>query len=132
MNFDIESTFVKKHIRKEYQERLLFELQSPKKREKALSRFAHSCQLILKDHFIRVQTLPKFNDLPFKIDYSCSCYIVSGGENDGSTLTLLDAINFCNTSYMTVILITPELIIVKEECEGKGASWFIAEALANK
>ena len=51
MDFSIENKFVKEYIKKEYQERLLFELQSKKHREKAIARFAHSSETILKDCF---------------------------------------------------------------------------------
>ena len=128
MDFNTESEFIHKHIKKEYQERLLFELQSSKRREKALSRFAHSSQTILKEYFVKSKSVPSFNNLPFKIDFSEKCYIISGGENDGITLPLNQAIEFCQKSYMVAILITSKIIIVKEECENKETSWFIAQA----
>lgn len=128
MDFNAESEFIRKHIKKEYQERLLFELQSKKRREKALFRFAHSSQLILKEYFIKSKTIPTFNNLAFKIDFSEKCYIISGGENDGATLPLIDAIKFCEKSYMVAILITSKIVIVKEECEDKGTCWYIAQA----
>lgn len=128
MDFNTETEFIKKYIKKEHQERLLFELQSPKKREKALFRFAHSSQEILKECFVKSMTIPDFKNLPFKVDFYEKCYIVSGGENDGVTLPLIDAIEFCKQSYMIVILITSKIVIVKEEHENKGACWFIAQA----
>jgi hypothetical protein len=103
-------------------------LQSSKRREKALSRFAHSSQTILKEYFVKSKSVPSFNNLPFKIDFSEKCYIISGGENDGITLPLITAIEFCQKSYMVAILITSKIIIVKEECENKETSWFIAQA----
>lgn len=127
MNINIETEFVKKHIKKEYQERLIFELQSKKHREKALCRFAHSSELILKGHFLKIQTAPTFNNLSFNADFFENCYIISGGENDGITLPFGDAIEFCKTSYMVAILITSKLVIVKEECENKDTCWYMAK-----
>ena len=51
MDFDIEIGFVKKYIKKEYQDRLIFELKSKKHREKAVSRFSHFSENILKNSF---------------------------------------------------------------------------------
>ena len=45
MNKSVEQFFVKTYIDKDYQERLLFELNSIKKRSKALSRFLMTLNL---------------------------------------------------------------------------------------
>ena len=47
MDKSIEQFFVKTYIDKDYQERLLFELNSMKKRSKALSRFSHDAETVL-------------------------------------------------------------------------------------
>lgn len=47
MNFDIEKKFVKDFIKKEYAERLNYELM--KKREKGLSRFSHNVIEIINE-----------------------------------------------------------------------------------
>ena len=51
MDFSIENDFVKRAIKKDYQERIIFELQSQKYREKAIDRLSHSPETILKDVF---------------------------------------------------------------------------------
>ena len=48
MDSKIEKEFVKSYIDKNYQERLLYELGSSKKRVNALSRFSHNAETILK------------------------------------------------------------------------------------
>lgn len=128
MIFNIESEFVKKHIKKEYQERLIFELQSKKHREKALSRFSHNSQLILKNHFEKTTAIPTTRNLPFEIDFSEKCYIISSDENDGIFIPLIDAIKFCEQSYMAVILITSKVVIIKEEYENGKPFFFVAKA----
>ena len=52
MNKSVEQFFVKTYIDKDYQERLLFELNSIKKRSKALSRFSHDVESFLKKSVI--------------------------------------------------------------------------------
>ncbi len=114
MNFDIETAFVKKYIKKEYQDRILFEFQSKKLREKAISRFSHSSEIILKNCF-------KSCDIPElkKIDPKEKCYIISNGEKDGNMIFMSDAIEYCENSYMTVILISEKFVALKEEYEKK-------------
>ena len=48
MDSKIEKEFVKSYIDNNYQERLLYELGSSKKRVNALSRFSHNAETILK------------------------------------------------------------------------------------
>jgi hypothetical protein len=53
MNIAIEQEFIKKYIDKGYQERLLLELRSAKRRTKALSRFSHNAEDILSKNIIK-------------------------------------------------------------------------------
>ena len=50
----MEEKFVKMFILKQYQDRLLFELNS-KKREKAIDRFSHNAKNVLKENLILMQ-----------------------------------------------------------------------------
>ena len=53
MNIAIEQAFIKKYIDKGYQERLLLELSSAKRRTKALSRFSHNVEEILNKNITK-------------------------------------------------------------------------------
>ena len=117
MNLNIEITFVKKCIKKEYQDRLLFELQSKKHREKAISRFCHSAETILKNGFEKctISDLQEYFDTDKEaINY----YIISSDLNDGNTLDAKDLVEYCKTSFMAVIAISSKIVVVKEEFEG--------------
>lgn len=117
MNLNIEITFVKKCIKKEYQDRLLFELQSKKHREKAISRFCHSAETILKNGFEKctISDLQEYLDTDKEaINY----YIISSDLNDGNTLDSKDLVEYCKTSFMAVIAISSKIVVVKEEFEG--------------
>ena len=116
MDFNIEISFVKKYVKKEYQERLIFELQSKKHREKAISRFSHFSKRILNNCFEECG-LSEINALLIKKDANEKCYIISHDKNDGKMLLLVDAVEYCKNSYMTVILIFDGFVIVKEELE---------------
>ncbi len=117
MNFSIEIDFVKKYIKKEYQERIIFELQSKKNREKVISRFSHSSDRILKNLFVKCTIAELQNHLADSCGVKEECYMISGDTLDGQILPLHDAVEYCLTSYMTVILIFSKFAIVKEETE---------------
>ena len=127
MDFSIELDFVKKYVKKEYQERIIFELQSKKNREKALSRFSHSSDMILKDLFAKCTMAEFQNHLADLCDDKEECYIISGDRLDSQTLPLHDAIHYCKTSYMAVILISSKFAAVKEEFEGGQSQVFVSK-----
>lgn len=127
MDFDIETLFIKKSVKKEYQERISFELKSKKHREKAISRFAHSANILLKNDFINCD-ISSFISQFVQNKSLETCYIISNGLYDGESLPILEAVEFCQQSYMTVILISSEFIAVKEEAE-KGAPMIFVSAI---
>ena len=118
MDFSIEIDFVKKHIKKEYQERIIFELQSKKNREKAISRFSHSSDMILKDQFVKCTMAELQNHLADSCGVKEECYMISGDTLDGHILPLHAAVEYCKASHMAVILISSKFAVVKEEFEG--------------
>ena len=126
MDFSIEIDFVKKHIKKEYQERIIFELQSKKNREKAISRFSHSSDMILKDQFVKCTMAELQNHLTDSCGVKEECYMISGDTLDGQILPLHDAIEYCQASHMAVILISSKFAVVKEEFEGGQPQVFIS------
>ena len=90
MNFEIEQEFVKTYINIKFQNRLLYELSSLKKRINAISRFSHSAQTMLKDSLKKkvVTNLSIFQNNKDIV------YVISFGENDGVTMPLSNALNF--------------------------------------
>lgn len=123
MDFSIENDFVKRAIKKDYQDRVIFELQSKKHREKAIDRFSHSPKTMLKDVFKEYSV----ND--FCSDFSQNsmkdkCYIISANLYDGEELLLKDAIEYLRNTYTIVILIATNFFAVKEEVEkGSPSVW---------
>ena len=113
MNNDIEQKFVKNYIDKNYQERLLYELGSSKKRANALSRFSHNAETILKKS-VSKRIITSLGDFQEK-DQTVS--IISLDEKDGLTMPLSDAVRHLESSYMAVILIGKDFSLIKEETE---------------
>ena len=87
MNKGIEQDFVKIYIDKKYQERVLFELSSPKKRTSALSRFSHDTEKILNQS-VNIKAIIYLSELHESDE---KVYIISWDKNDGMFIPLEDA-----------------------------------------
>lgn len=116
MDLSIETDFVKRAIKKDCQERIIFELQSKKHREKAINKFSHSPKTILKEIFQEYSVNDLSNDLN-KSNMKDKCYIISDDLYDGEELLLKDAIEHIKNTYSVVILIASNFYAVKEEVE---------------
>lgn len=116
MNNDIEKRFIKAYIDKNYQERLLYELGSSKKRVNALSRFSHSVDRILKES-VNQQIVTDVTNLR---EPNQSVYIISWDEKDGTSMPFSEAARYIETTYTSTILIGEDFSLIKEETE-KGA-----------
>ena len=120
MDSNIEKEFVKSYIDKNYQERLLYELGSSKKRVNALSRFSHNAETILKKSASK-RIITSLGDFQEKDQ---TVYIISWDEKDGLTMPLSDAVRYLEASYMSVILIGKDFSLIKEEAENGCAKIF--------
>ena len=122
MDSKIEKEFVKSYIDKNYQERLLYELGSSKKRVNALSRFSHNAETILKQS-VSKRIITSLGDFQEKDQ---TVYIISWDEKDGTTMSLSDAIRYLESSYMSAILIGSSFSLIKEETEtGKPKTFYL-------
>ena len=113
MNKSIEQDFVKIYIDKKYQERVLFELSSPKKRTNALSRFSHDTEKILNQS-VNIKAIKYLSELHESDE---KVYVISWDKNDGMFIPLEDAIKYCENTNMSVILVGNEFSLIKEERE---------------
>ena len=114
MGIAIEQEFIKKYIDKGYQERLLLELGSTKRRTKALSRFSHNVEEILNKNITK-KTITNFSDIK---ETDQTIYVISWDKNDGTQISFADAIKYCETTYTSVVLIGESFALLKEETEG--------------
>ncbi len=114
MDITIEQEFIKKYIDKGYRERLLLELGSAKRRTKALSRFSHNAKEILNKN-ITQKTITNFSDIK---ETDKTVYVISWDESDGTQISFVDAIKYCETTYTSVVLIGEAFALIKEETEG--------------
>lgn len=115
MDKNIETKFVNKFVKKEYRDRLLFELSSLKHRQKAISRFSHNSEAVLIDDFVKM-SVEQIKQQKLKLK---TIYIISGDECDGVFMEFFEGLTHLEKSYMAVILIGDEFVVVKEEIEGK-------------
>lgn len=125
MNFALEEQFVTNYINKEYKDRLLFELNSNKKRENALSRFSHNAKDLLKKGKIQL-TLTSFEQAKLQsflkeTDY----YVISAIHLDGVTMTKSQVLTYLDESFGPVIVCGANIAIVKKEYEVGTDNYFL-------
>ena len=80
MDRTVEERFIRQYVKEDRQERLLFELFSKKNRKKALSRFAHGAELLLKPGYRKCAAI----DLSFLKQVKTAYVIPSDGDLDGA------------------------------------------------
>ena len=124
MKKSVEQNFIKTYIDKNYQERLLFELSSSKKRSRALSRFSHGAETVLSKTLDR-KIITGFNELH---ENDKTVYVISWDENDGMDVPFEKAIRYCENTYTAVILIGSAFSLIKEEVESGSSKVFYLKA----
>lgn len=113
---DWELNFVKLYVKKIYQNRLIFELSSPKHRERAISRFSHNAFSLLNISLVTYQGLDDIRSYLYKTIKKCEkIHILSLDDNDGKCMIFQNAFEYCLNSYMVVILVCEHFAIIKEE-----------------
>lgn len=113
MNTDTEQEFVRNYIDKNFQDRLIYELSSSKKRVNAMARFSHNAEAVL-DKSLNKKVIKSHDEIR---ESDKTLYLISSGENDGVTLPFSDAIRHCENSYSAVIVIGKGFSLIKEETE---------------
>lgn len=124
MDVNVESRFVRECIKKEYRERLQFELQSKKHRQKAMSRFAHDCEGILQDGY-QTATASELARILDAVSEKEPCYLITDGAGDGTSMPMQKARELLQNAYMPVILISPVMSVIKPEAEGGRAAYYV-------
>ena len=120
MDRTVEERFVRQYIKEDRQERLLFELFSKKHRKKALSRFAHGAELLLKSGFRKCAA----SDLSFLKQVKTAYVIPFGGDLDGAEAPVY---SLCQSETSPVIVIGEGFSLVREELEAGAPAIFIQE-----
>ena len=116
MNSKIEKIFVENFIVKEYKTRILYELNSEKKREKAISRLSHDAVNILQPKKILLKSHQlSYDDIKKYLSGNEMCYVL-GGNTDKSVIIFKKNFNeYINNPLSLVIICDNGLVIVKEE-----------------
>ena len=124
MDVMAESCFVRACIKKEYRERIQFELQSKKHRQKAMSRFAHDCVGILQGGYQTV-TASELARVLDAVSEKEPCYLITDGAGDGTDMPMQKARELLQNAYMPVILISPGFFVIKPEAEDGRAEYYV-------
>ena len=115
----VEMDFVKKCIKREYHDRILYELKSTK-REKALYRFAHSSYEMINEKFKNTSLLEIQNFISSSFNELEDCYVISGNIHDKKNMSLKNTFfQFCNSDMMMIIICKNWVFIKEESVENK-------------
>ena len=120
---EAEKSFVKRFIKKEKQDRLLFEL-SGKKRQHGIERFCHNAEDMIDTERIVYSGNNLLPDEILKItkQYKVpeSCYIIAyQKELDKKYVSLADAFNLVLGNGMAAIIVCDNFVIIEtEQCFG--------------
>ncbi len=113
-----EEVFIDKFVVKQIKDRLLYELSSVKYREKAIWRFSHGAENILKSSKIVFKgTSNNIPELILKYITPEEGYFMSLGEEDGKIYDFDKAIQIIISANMPIIYIMNEVVFIKEEQE---------------
>ena len=123
MIYETEKAFIDQYVKKNKQERLLFEL-SGKKRQHGIGRFCHNAEEMIKADKIVMSGNKLFADeilaVAKKYRVSGSCYIIAFNEYmDGKQCTLEEALKRVLSNGMAAIIVCDNFAVVEtEQCEG--------------
>ena len=123
MRIDLEEKFIKDFINDFYQERLLYEFKSPKKRINAILRFSHNTDELIKKEYIFLK-LKRFDEKEIvSFLQGEDSYVISFDYVDGISMNINEILNYLYDEYSPVIVCGTNFAIVKKEFE-KGSDNF--------
>ena len=135
MDHSAENYFVKTYIRKERQERLLFQLTSSKKRYEGLDRFCHNSYDLIDKRKIVLEgdDLDRQKDfLKFTDKHDRPCLIISPDSFiDGEVMNLKEAVAVAVNLFEAVIIIGSGFAIVFGEVEKGGREEYLLSEKPN-
>ena len=121
MDRTVEEHFIRQYIKEDRQERLLFELFSKKNRRKALSRFAHGAELLLKPGYRKCAAI----DLSFLKQVKTAYVIPSDGDLDGADAPGETVYALLLNETSPVIAVGEGFAVVREEVEAGAPAIFL-------
>ena len=129
MNASREEYFIRTFIRKSKQERLSYELFTPKKRYDGISRFCHQAGVFLDPSKTvlkgcDLESQPAFRDFISSHDELCAVISLEGWL-DGETLSLKEAVDRASMSTDAVLILGSTFAIVFGEAEKGGREKYL-------
>lgn len=123
MNVNLEEKFVNNFINVSYRERLLFELKTHKKRLKALMRFSHDIDKLVKASSI-ISKSKIFDEKELKQFLKGNqFYVISLKYLDGIIMNVDEILCHIYEEHLPVIICGDDVVVIKKEFE-KGENNF--------
>ena len=106
--------FISNFIKKRYQERLRFEFESPKKRDKVMNRFCHNTISLLREDRIIYSDKTQFSFNRTQLKEKV-LVIDMTKHIQGLECSLNEALQIINEEYMATLIIGKDFVYIKEE-----------------
>ena len=127
MDKDLEKFFVEQYINNEFQNRILYELNS-KKRLKGLMRFCHNINYFIKNKtIVNILSNPSEDEiLKFFQKDNKEVYVLSFDFLEGKWFNIQEAINHIFKENFFMIIISKQNVVIKPEVvTGKAEYYFL-------
>lgn len=128
MRSELETLFVKSYIDKTRQSRLLLEFFDKKRRGRALDRFAHGVDSILKPHVGIVFDASKLPQVVHNVTKGADIYVVSSKYLDGTNMNSDNVLEYLQEENGPVLLLSSETnsAIIKPESYGSRNYYYLS------
>ncbi len=123
INSSVENAFVKSFIDKRFQERILFELASKKKRLYAIDRFSHETEKIINQNRL-VEKAVRMDAKWMEKRPSAPVYVLSYQYSDGVFLNYDEAIGYLSQTQSCAIVIHDDFCMIKSESECNETTYY--------
>ena len=99
-------------------ERIMYELSSPKKRIKALERFSHNLDLVIRSDYIYYKGKSINDTIKIEIKKSApECIVLSLEYQQGKKMLIEEAFDYLSYECTVVIVVIGNWLIIKPEYE---------------
>lgn len=119
MNSQFDYNIISDFLSPSFRERVIYELSSPKKRDKAYERFSHDVERIIEKKYIYYQDSIIDDTIKSEIKKSArECTVLSFDYPQGKSMSIEEAFDYLTNEYMFAVLVAYNWLIIKPEHEG--------------
>ena len=125
-NMNFEADFVADFLSPAFRERILYELSSPKKIDKALERFSHNVEAVIRKEYVCYKGINIDEKTKLQIkNCATECSVLSFRYRQGIRMSIEEAFEYLTAEYNFAMIIASSWLILKPEHEGGQALYYV-------